>query len=76
MSHFAAIEETGDIPYELLKPILEKCSAMQLRNIESINPVGVFFLILLLADLQIGHRKLWRDFFFSFLIGFLSTLSC
>ena len=34
-----AIEETGDIPFDLLKQVLEKCTPEQLRNIERINPV-------------------------------------
>ena len=37
---FSAIEETGDIPYEILKPILSKCSPQQLVHIERVNPVG------------------------------------
>lgn len=33
------MEDTGDIPYQILKPALERASAAQLRYIEERNPV-------------------------------------
>jgi len=33
-----AIEETGDIPFDILEPILKQCTEMQLARIESKNP--------------------------------------
>uniref|UniRef100_A0A915E0L3 TFIIS N-terminal domain-containing protein n=1 Tax=Ditylenchus dipsaci TaxID=166011 RepID=A0A915E0L3_9BILA len=38
MQNIDAIEETGDIPFDILKPVLEKCSNSQLAKIESKNP--------------------------------------
>lgn len=37
---FLAIDEVGDTPYFLLKPVLEKCSMDQLSLIERRNPVS------------------------------------
>lgn len=39
MFKFLAIEETGDIPFEILKPVLEICNQSQLARIESKNEV-------------------------------------
>ncbi|MCP9263157.1 hypothetical protein DINM_006502 [Dirofilaria immitis] len=38
LGNFLAIEEVGDTPYFLLKPVLEKCSLNQLCLIERRNP--------------------------------------
>lgn len=47
LSHsFSAIEETGSIPYEILRPVLEVCSQAQLARIESKNEVD--FLVVLI----------------------------
>ena len=37
---FVAIEYVGGIPYDILKPVLEKCTPTQLYSIEEYNPVG------------------------------------
>ena len=37
-----AIEETGDIPFHVLQPILEKATPIQLFRLEEINPVKNF----------------------------------
>ncbi|KAI1722934.1 RNA polymerase II transcription factor SIII (Elongin) subunit A domain-containing protein [Ditylenchus destructor] len=37
MNNIDAIEETGDIPFDILRPVLEKCSYTQLARIESKN---------------------------------------
>lgn len=36
-ANIEAIEETGDIPYYILKPVLEKCNPEQLSHIERLN---------------------------------------
>uniref|UniRef100_A0A1I7WPY1 TFIIS N-terminal domain-containing protein n=1 Tax=Heterorhabditis bacteriophora TaxID=37862 RepID=A0A1I7WPY1_HETBA len=41
-----AIEETGDIPFDILKPVLEKCTAQQLMYIEMRNPLFYFILVI------------------------------
>jgi len=33
-----SIEETGDIPFDILRPILERCNEVQLARIEAKNP--------------------------------------
>ncbi|KAL7071062.1 hypothetical protein ACQ4LE_009806 [Meloidogyne hapla] len=38
INNIDAIEETGDIPFHVLQPILEKANAMQLFRLEEINP--------------------------------------
>lgn len=37
LNNIDAIEETGDIPFNILQPILEKCTHLQLAKIESKN---------------------------------------
>lgn len=44
MNNIDAIEDTGDIPYDILKPVLEKCTSKQLAYIEGRNPVSLIFL--------------------------------
>lgn len=38
MSHLDLIAWVGDAPYHLLEPVLQKCTAAQLKRIESYNP--------------------------------------
>ncbi|CAK5039856.1 unnamed protein product [Meloidogyne enterolobii] len=38
INNIEAIEETGDIPFHVLQPILEKANAIQLLRLEEINP--------------------------------------
>jgi hypothetical protein len=38
---FADLEETGSIPFDILKPVLQRASAETLRRIETRNPVRV-----------------------------------
>lgn len=42
MDHVDRIHEFGDVPYFIMKPILEKCSLENLQRIEKLNPVCVF----------------------------------
>lgn len=42
MHHVDQIYEVGDLPFYLLKPVLLKCSVLQLRRIETYNPVTSF----------------------------------
>ena len=35
---FSALEYTGGVPYDLLKPVLERASAQQLYSLENFNP--------------------------------------
>lgn len=37
-SKFLALEFTGGVPYELLRPVLERASAVQLFALENYNP--------------------------------------
>lgn len=37
------IENVGDVPYYILKPLLTKVSVAQLKRIESYNPVSFVF---------------------------------
>ena len=39
MNHIDKICEVGDLPYFILKPVLEKCTVSQLKRIEYYNPV-------------------------------------
>ena len=38
----AALEYVGPIPYDILKPVLECCTATQLYTLEDFNPVSLF----------------------------------
>jgi len=38
----AALEYVGAIPYDILKPVLESCTAAQLYTLEDFNPVSLF----------------------------------
>ena len=40
--YFAAIDYVGGIPFAILKPVLEKCTAKQLYDLEVYNPVSAF----------------------------------
>ncbi|KAI2803859.1 hypothetical protein BLOT_007996 [Blomia tropicalis] len=51
MHHVDQIYEVGDLPFYLLKPVLLKCSVLQLRRIETYNP-----------HLQEDSDDLWRAF--------------
>jgi len=42
----AALEYVGPIPYDILKPVLECCTASQLYRLEDFNPVSLFVLFL------------------------------
>lgn len=37
--HFAALYEIGGVPFEILEPVLERCTPEQLLRIEECNPV-------------------------------------
>ena len=41
MDHVDRIHEFGDVPYFIMKPILEKCSLENLQRIEKLNPVCI-----------------------------------
>lgn len=36
-----ALYEIGGVPFEILEPVLERCTPEQLLRIEECNPVGV-----------------------------------
>ncbi|XP_028966705.1 transcription elongation factor B polypeptide 3 [Galendromus occidentalis] len=38
MDHVDCIEETGGVPYDILKPVLERCNGQQLYRLEYFNP--------------------------------------
>ena len=40
--YFAAIDYVGGIPFDILKPVVEKCTAKQLYDLENYNPVSDF----------------------------------
>ena len=37
--YFVALEHVGGVPYDILQPVLAKCSPNQLYNLEDFNPV-------------------------------------
>lgn len=39
-----AIDEVGGVPFEILEPVLERCTPEQLYRIEQCNPVCVHIL--------------------------------
>lgn len=38
---FLVLHETGGVPFEILEPVLERCTPEQLLRIEEANPVRV-----------------------------------
>lgn len=67
-----ALEATGGVPYDILKPVLERASPQQLSNLEHFNP----YLIEDTDNLWLQHRnrkfrnqnrrelETWRDMFY------------
>ena len=42
IEHIDVIEEVGAIPFDVLRPVLEKCSAQQLKRLEFYNQVCLY----------------------------------
>lgn len=45
---FAALYEIGGVPFEILEPVLERCTPEQLLRIEEYNPVRSHFIVRML----------------------------
>jgi hypothetical protein len=43
---FSAIEETGDLTFDILKPVLERANSAQLYKLEEKNPVKIIKLMM------------------------------
>lgn len=52
MNNVNRIEDVGDVPFYVLKPLLEKITVSQLKRIESYNPVSTLY------DRSASTRKL------------------
>lgn len=68
---FAALEYTGGVPYDLLRPVLERASAQQLYSLEHFNPyllddTDELWRILCQKECRKGSREemeSWRDMY-------------
>lgn len=71
LSSFVALHEVGGVPFEILEPVLTRCTPEQLFRIEECNPVNS---ALLNSGNHTGHEASVSAFLAPFLIKTLHGL--
>jgi len=72
LSSFVALHEVGGVPFEILEPVLTRCTPEQLFRIEECNPVNS---ALLNSGNHGGHEASGSAFLAPFLIKILHGLT-